>query len=171
MADNTAACAVAETDNVNESTDTGITPLAASNSDSSTPTLITCEKCAAIEDEQQQKQRIENVVVVFSVSCPDGQVVNLSASTTSDNDASRSNVCTHMILGRGKHGIPSSAVHVSRRSCVLRVVIVDNNNINNRNNNAATSHRLELVVLGSHPCRITRGGPTTVNNVIVIIII
>ena len=115
-------------DNVNESTDTGTSPLAPSNSDSSTPTLITCEKCAAIEDEEQKRQ-IENVV--FSVSCPDGQVVNLSAST-SDNDASGSNVCTHMILGRGKHGIPSSAVHVSRRSCVLRVVIVDNNT-NNRN--------------------------------------
>ena len=136
--------------NVNESTDTGTSPLAPSNSDSSTPTLITCEKCAAIEDEEQKRQ-IENVV--FSVSCPDGQVVNLFAST-SDNDASCSNVCTHMILGRGKHGIPSSAVHVSRRSCVLRVVVV---NTNKRNN--AASHRLELVVLGSHPCRITRVPP------------
>jgi hypothetical protein len=162
MADNTAACAGADAINVNKSTDTGTTrPLAApNNSDSSTPTLITtCEKCAAIEDELQQKQQIEDVVVVYSVSCPDGQVVNISASTNSDNDASRSNVCTHMILGRGKHGIPSSAVHVSRRSCVIRVVIVDNNNTNNRNNAAATSHRLELVVLGSHPCRITRGVP------------
>jgi hypothetical protein len=77
-----------------------------------------------------------------TVTCPDGSVLTLSPDK---RHGSPSNI----ILGRGQYGIPSSASHVSRQACVLRLV---------KNNNDDKAFTTELVVLGSQPCRVTRGG-------------
>jgi hypothetical protein len=86
----------------------------------------------------------------FSVSCPDGSSITLSPNA---NDGSKNS--SHIILGRGKHGVPSSSAHVSRQACVLRLV----ENSSNEDETTSTNDKqysLEMVVLGSQSCRVTR---------------
>lgn len=77
----------------------------------------------------------------ITVLCPDGSTKVLSPGT----DEEKKTALNKLILGRGKYGIPPSASHVSRQACVLRQVIINN------------EHSLELGVLGSQLCRVTRG--------------
>ena len=59
---------------------------------------------------------------------------------------------TQLVIGRGKHGVPSSASHVSRQACVLRLVEQTKYEVCHR----AKQYSLELAVLGSQSCRVTR---------------
>ncbi len=64
---------------------------------------------------------------------------------------------TNMILGRDRFGIPSSALHVSHRACVLRIVASDRADKGKGKADAREAHPhygLELVVIGSWPCQV-----------------
>ena len=98
---------------------------------------------------------------VVSISCPDGLKVHLSAKAA-DGDNNDNDTVSHTIIGRGKHGIPSSAAHISRKACVLRIVDQSYAYKGGPNNKNDTSHQeLELVVLGSQTCRVTRAGSSS----------
>ena len=116
----------------------------------------------------------------FTVTCPDGSTVHLSAPPPSDdssqegmskNDDKDVLTTSQIILGRGKYGIPSTASHVSRQACVLRMVLDKDDGSSGNNTSCVTTENsaaenvkqcsLELVVLGSQPCRITRQQTTS----------
>ena len=123
------------------------TPL---NHNSSNASLTACnfvtgEKRTAADKSMRSMSDDVAHEVLFSVTGPDGSVVHLSSNTDVRGAPS------HIILGRGKVGIPSSAVHVSRKACVLRLV-----NQGRRGSVTSDVFTLELVVLGSNPCRVTR---------------
>lgn len=108
----------------------------------------------------------------FTVTCPDGSTVQLSAPplqddtsqdgmSKNDDDNKSTKSQSQIILGRGKYGIPSSASHVSRQACVLRMILEQDDTSDGRHTSCVTSenmkqYALELVVLGSQPCRVTR---------------
>ena len=110
----------------------------------------------------------------FTVTCPDGSTVHLSGPPSDDssqegmskNDDKDILTTSQIILGRGKYGIPSTASHVSRQACVLRMVRDEDDGSSGNNTSCVTTddsaaenvkqYSLELVVLGSQPCRITR---------------
>ena len=101
----------------------------------------------------------------FTVTCPDGSTVHLSGPPSDDssqegmskNDDKDILTTSQIILGRGKYGIPSTASHVSRQACVLRMVLdEDDGSTDNSAAENVKQYALELVVLGSQPCRITR---------------
>ena len=103
--------------------------------------MVTAEKSTAVDSSSKFS---------FSVSCPDG-----SSTTLSPNANDGSNNSSHIILGRGKHGVPSSSAHVSRQACVLRLV----ENSSDEDETTSTNDKqysLEMVVLGSQSCRVTR---------------
>eukprot|EP00985_Skeletonema_marinoi_P023029 scaffold15023_cov88-Skeletonema_marinoi.AAC.1 len=101
----------------------------------------------------------------FTVTGPDGSTVHLSGPPSDDssqegmskNDDKDILTTSQIILGRGKYGIPSTASHVSRQACVLRMVLdEDDGSTDNSAAENVKQYALELVVLGSQPCRITR---------------
>lgn len=89
---------------------------------------------------------------VATISCPNGATIELVASAASCNPGS-SNGTSFVILGRGRCGIPASAVHVSTSAASVR--IVDMNNCSSEDN-SSTCFGLELAVVGSQPCRVNR---------------
>ena len=153
-------------------TDAAATPLPRGGRSDSTARTVTCEKIA-VSSHGGPRSGGGEAVVVFSVSCPDGSVVRLSAPARDGTDGSRNEsggavvaaaaaagtgFVTNMILGRGRFGIPSSALHVSRRACVLRVVASDRADEGEGKDGARNAHPhygLELVVIGSRPCRVS----------------
>ena len=100
-----------------------------------------------------------------SISCPGGGAVELTSAVTKDSATEGQTV---MILGRGRNGISHESVHVSRSACVIRIV----KKMDSTATSAITGHGvvddahpttygLELVVVGSQPCRITRAVQAT----------
>jgi len=162
-------------------TDAAATPLPRGGHSDSTSRTVTCEKIAVSihgggsSTTTAPRSGGGGAVVVFSVSCPDGSVVHLSAPARDGTDGSRNEsgvavavaaaaaaagtgFVTNMILGRGRFGIPSSELHVSRRACVLRVVVSDRDDEGEGKDGARKAHPhygLELVVIGSRPCRVS----------------
>ena len=90
--------------------------------------------------------RCSHNFMIVSVTCPDGSTLRLSAG---EDGHGRS----HLVLGRGKCGVPPSAAHVSRRACVLRLV---DRGRDGWQGGGAGPHACQLSALGSQPCRVTR---------------
>ena len=83
---------------------------------------------------------------VATLSCPNGDTIDLVPRSVEDD----SDGATFVVLGRGRCGIPASAVHVSRSAASVRIIDL------NCSDKSSTCYGLELAVLGSQPCRVSR---------------
>ncbi|KAL7548481.1 hypothetical protein ACHAWF_011759 [Thalassiosira exigua] len=88
----------------------------------------------------------ESAHTTFSIACPDGSIVRLSPHGDGNDDVG--DASSQIVIGRGRHGIPTSVTHVSRQACVLRLA----------KQGEGDRCSLELAVLGSQKCRVTRSG-------------
>ena len=143
------------------------------NNNSCTYPMVTGEKMTTESSDSKKAGRHYHYASSFIVTCPDGSVVQLSAplsdgtqDSTKNDGKNNVSVSSQIIIGRGKYGIPSSASHVSRQACVLRMVLDDDAKASATATATATdstsdNYLLELVVLGSQPCRITRQPSTS----------
>ena len=123
--------AIATTTKYNNNDNTSITPKPRQNYNSTGHPLVTDQKSNSNtststndiitgnlnDSEKNTSYALNN----FCVLCPDGSKVHLSANDK-DDSINNNNTVSHIIIGRGKHGIPSSASHISRQACVLRLV-------------------------------------------------
>ncbi|KAL7496125.1 hypothetical protein ACHAWT_005551 [Skeletonema menzelii] len=146
--------------------------------------LVTGEKKMTSNDHQQDhvvksiSSNCRYYASSFTVTCPDGSTVQLSAPLLDDSshgmpkndDNNIISTTSQIILGRGKFGIPPSASHVSRQACVLRMILEQEDASDVNHTSCVTSeitvenlkrYALELVVLGSQPCRISRQSSAT----------
>jgi hypothetical protein len=73
----------------------------------------TCTKNNAANNKGGEDE--DNNIQVL-INCPDGSVINLSSDQTNNDFPS------HIVLGRGQHGIPSSSLAVLPQACALRIV-------------------------------------------------
>lgn len=110
--------------------------------------VVTTEKTTSTKKnagKQKADETEDNFQVV--INCPDRSVIKLSTGQGNGNNP----ISSHIILGRGKHGIPSSS-KVNLQACALRIV----EKYTNSDDDA--KHALELVALGTERCTVLRDG-------------
>ena len=94
--------------------------------------IVTVEKSTSV---QSNNHNADGNVICSTVTCPDGSILELSPASPS------------ILLGPGKHGIPSTAP-----DCRYFVNLVKNP--------AGDGYSTELVPIGLQSCRVTRAGNT-----------
>jgi len=120
----------------------------------------TCTKNNAANNKGGEDE--DNNIQVL-INCPDGSVINLSSDQTNNDFPS------HIVLGRGQHGIPSSSLAVLPQACALRIVekccdddddveVSKNNSDDVPNSRKKRRFALELVALGMERCTVLRDG-------------
>mmetsp|Transcript_2790 Transcript_2790/g.4114 ORF Transcript_2790/g.4114 Transcript_2790/m.4114 type:complete len:1196 (+) Transcript_2790:84-3671(+) len=129
---------------------TASTPV--SSNTAGNPVVTTEKSTSTKKDANDNKDKADEKEDNFQVliNCPDGTVINLSSGQRNNNEHS-----SHVILGRGKHGIPSSSL-VPPQACALRIVA--DGAAPPQPSNSRKQFALELVALGMERCTVLRDG-------------
>ena len=125
-----------------------LTPLA--NNTRGNPVVTTEKTTTTKKNANKQNEADETLVDHYFqvlITCPDGSKINLSSDQRNNKDN-----CSHIVLGRGKHGIPFTS-RVPIQACALR--IVEKYLIND---DASSPFAVELVALGMERCTVLRDG-------------
>ncbi|KAL7445610.1 hypothetical protein ACHAXM_009944 [Skeletonema potamos] len=123
--------------------------------------VVTTEKSTCAKNHANNKDGEDEGNIQVVITCPDGSVINLFSDQTNNNAFP-----SCVVLGSGKHGIPSSSSAVLPQACALRIVgkcEVSNNNSDYVPPPSSSSNRrkvfaLELVALGMERCTVLRDG-------------